>query len=344
MKYQNDCDSQDVKIIAPKIDNKNNDNREAEPYPAFKNKLKVLFSEFANEDGQNLNLPPVPAINFSEKIIDLPNGCVRLIIFLVILIICLALIAVFAVIGKTCYYIIPVPALGIIVCIILLCQFITISPGEALVLTYYGKYLGTCKVPGYYWIRPCSTTNKISLKSNHHNGSMIKVNDKDGTPVLIGLVCVWRIKDTVKATYCVQNCSNFMVGQTESAIRYIANKFSYDSTEENEPTLKSGHEDINTLLKLELQRRTKIAGIEIEDARITEISYGKEIASMMLQKQAADAVISSKQKIAKGTIQIIDDSIKELEKRRICNFKDEEKAKLVSNMMVIFNMYKGGMK
>ena len=171
---------------------------------------------------------------------------------------------------------------------------------------------------------------------------MIKVNDKDGTPVLIGLVCVWRIRDTVKATYCVIDIASFMKGQTESAIRYIANKFSYDSSEENEPTLKSGQEEINILLKLELQRRTEMAGIEIEDARITEISYGEEIASLMLQKQAADAIISSKKKIAKSTIQIIDDSIKELEKRKICNFNDEEKCKLVSNMMVVLNMDKGG--
>ena len=133
-----------------------------------------------------------------------------------------------------------------------------------------------------------------------------------------------------------------MQGQTESAIRYIANKFSYDSSEENEPTLKSGNEEINTLLKLELQRRTKLAGIEIEDARITEISYGNEIASMMLQKQAADGVISSKKKIAQGAIQIIDDSIKELEKRNVCKFKEDEKSKLVSNMMIILNMDKGG--
>ena len=342
MKNQQDCDSQDVKIIGPKIDNQNNNNKDAEPYPAFKNKLKILFSEFANEEGQNLNMPSVPAINFSEKIIELPNGCMRLLILLLVILICVALVIVFAIVGKTYYFIIPVPILGIIVCMILMCNFTTISPGEALVLTYYGKYLGTCKVPGYYWVRPCSTKSLISLKSNHYNGSMIKVNDKDGTPVLIGLVCVWRIKDTVKATYCVQNCFNFMVGQTESAVRYIANKFSYDSSEENELTLKSGNEDINTLLKLELQRRTKLAGIEIEDARITEISYGNEIASLMLQKQAADAVISSKQKMAKGTIQIIDDSIKELEKRKICNFKDEEKSKLVSNMMVVLNMDKGG--
>ena len=340
MKEEKDSDSQEVKIIGPKIPNNNNIDLPA--YPTFKNRLKALFNEFANEEGQNLNHPSMPAIDFSEKNLELTNGCLGILILIIIIIICIILIVVFIILGKTCLFIIPVPCLGIIVSFILMCFFKTISPGEALVLTYYGKYIGTCRKPGYFWIRPCSTINIISLKSNHYNGNMIKVNDKDGTPVLIGLVCVWKIKDTVKATYCVKDYTAFMRGQTESAIRYIGNKFSYDSTEENELTLKSGNEDINTLLKLELQRRTKIAGIEIEDARITEISYGNEIASMMLQKQAADAIISSRQKIAKGAVQIIDDSIKELERRKICTFKDEEKSKLVSNMMVVLNMEKGG--
>ena len=337
----NDKNSQNVKIYNQEKRNNNINDSTTGAYPAFKSRLKSLFSEFANEEGQNLE-PSAPAINFSEKILELPQGCCRLLMFLGIIIICIILIVVFALVGKACYFIIPVPALGIIVSIILVCNFITISPGEALVLTYYGEYIGTCKKSGFFWVRPCTDKKLISLKSNHYNGSMIKVNDKEGTPVLIGLVCVWRIRDTVKATYCVRDIISFMKGQTESAIRYIANKFSYDSSEENEPTLKSGNEDINTLLKLELQRRTKMAGIEIEDARITEISYGNEIASMMLQKQAADAVISSKTKIAKGAVQIIDDSFKELDKRKICRFKDEEKTKLVSNMMVVLNMEKGG--
>ena len=340
----NDLDSQNVKIFKEKSENKknsdDNNNIDTSAYPAFKNQLKALFNEFKNEEVQNLK--SIPAINFSEKLIELPHGCCRLMLFLGIILICAGLVVVFAVVGKDCLFIIPVPALGIIVSFALICNFITINPGEALVLTYYGKYIGTCKNSGFFWVRPCTDKKIISLKSNHYNGNMIKVNDKDGTPVLIGLVCVWRIRDTVKATYCVKDNSSFMVGQTESAIRYIANKFSYDSHDDNEPTLKSGSEDINTLLKLELQRRTKMAGIEIEDARITEISYGNEIATMMLQKQAADALISSKHKIAKGAIQIIDDSIKELERRNVCTFKDEEKSKLVANMMIVLNMEKGG--
>ena len=342
---QNKDKSENKKLNAKADTSPNTYNRNdssGQGYPLFKNRLKALFNEFANEEDVNLNKQSVPAINFSENILELPNGCLRFLLFFIIIIVCIILVIVFALVGKPYIFIIPVPVLGIIVSIILMCNFVTISPGEALVLTYYGKYIGTCKNSGFFWVRPCSNKSIVSLKSNHYNGNMIKVNDKDGTPVLIGLVCVWRIRDTVKATYCVKDYNKFMSGQTESAIRFIANKFSYDSMEENEPTLKSGNEEINLLLKLELQRRTKLAGIEIEDARITEISYGSEIASMMLQKQAADAVISSRQKIAKGAVQIIDDSIKELEKRNICKFKDDEKSKLVSNMMVVLNMDKGG--
>ena len=314
-----------------------------EGYDKFKNRMKILFKEFELDKNKNIGIPTSSAINFSERQLTLIDGCKFLIIFLIAIIICIALIIIFAVIGKACYYIIPVPILGIVICILFICcNLTTIPPGYALVVTYYGKYQGTCKIPGYYWIKPCSDKSLISLKSVQFNGNMIKVNDKDGTPVLIGVVSVYHIKDTVKATYGVKDSDSFMKAQTESAIRYIANKFSYDSNEENEPTLKSGNEDINRLLKLELQRRTAMAGIEIEDARITEISYGNEIASLMLQKQAADAIIHSKEKIAMGAVNIIDNSIKELEKRNVCTFNDEEKSKLVGNMMIVLNMDKGG--
>ena len=312
-------------------------------YDKFKNRMKALFNEFEQDDNKNSIAQASSVLNFSEHQLELKDGCNAIIILLIIIIISIVLIVVFAIVGKACYFIIPVPALCLLICpFIFCCNLITIPPGYALVLTYYGKYMGTCKKPGYYWIKPCSDKSLISLKSEQFNGNMIKINDKDGTPVLIGVVSVYHINDTVKATYGVKDSHSFMKAQTESAIRFIANKFKYDSNEENEPTLKSGNEEINELLKLELQRRTKIAGIEIEDARITEISYGNEIASLMLQKQAADAIINSKEKIAKGAVDIIDKSIQELEKRKICNFKDEEKSKLVSNMMVVLNMDKGG--
>ena len=316
----------------------------------YKNRIDALFKEFEH-DAQNFESKLSSAINFSEKELELRDGCKCLAILLTIMFLSLGLIAVFASVGAAnkksveLLFIIPIPVLSFIVSFILVCclNFVTIPPGYALVLTYYGKYMGTCKKPGYYWKRPCSERTLISLKSTQFNGNMIKVNDKDGSPVLIGVVAVYHISDTVKATYGINDSGDtFIRAQTESAIRFIANKFRYDSVEENEPTLKSGSEEINELLKLELQRRTRMAGIEIEDARITEISYGTEIASLMLQKQAADAIINSKAKIAKGAVDIIDNSIRELEQRNVCRFKDEEKCKLVGSMMIVLNMDKGG--
>ena len=335
-------DEKNIKDRSEDVNLKNNDNdKNTGEYDKFKNRMVSLFKEFEHDKNNSLKSQPTSAINFSETELDLNNGCKFLLVILIILIISIALIIIFIAIGKTCYFIIPVPGLSLVVCLFLLCNLTTIPPGYALVLTYYGKYLGTCKTPGFYWIRPCTEKSLISLKSIQFNGSMIKVNDREGTPVLIGVVSVYHINDTVKATYGVKDSDGFMKAQTESAIRFIANKFSYDSNEENEPTLKSGNEEINELLKLELQRRTKMAGIEIEDARITEISYGNEIATLMLQKQAADAIINSKAKIAKGAVDIIDNSIKELEKRNVCKFSDDEKSKLVGNMMIVLNMDKG---
>ena len=332
--------SEDVRLT----NNLTNNEKEkpTEEYDKFKNRMASLFKEFEHDKNNLLKNQTSSAINFSERELDLINGCKFLLVILIIIIISIILIIIFIVLGETCYFIIPVPALCLLVSLFLLCNLTTIPPGYALVLTYYGKYLGTCKNPGFYWTRPCSEKSLISLKSIQFNGNMIKVNDREGTPVLIGVVSVYHINDTVKATYGVKDSDGFMKAQTESAIRFIANKFSYDSNEENEPTLKSGSEEINELLKLELQRRTKMSGIEIEDARITEISYGNEIATLMLQKQAADAIINSKAKIAKGAVDIIDNSIKELEKRNVCKFNDDEKSKLVGNMMIVLNMDKGG--
>ena len=332
--------SEDVRLT----NNLTNNEKEkpTEEYDKFKNRIASLFKEFEHDKNNLLKNQTSSAINFLERELDLINGWKFLLVILIIIIISIVLIIIFIVVGETCYFIIPVPALCLLVSLFLLCNLTTIPPGYALVLTYYGKYLGTCKNPGFYWTRPCSEKSLISLKSIQFNGNMIKVNDREGTPVLIGVVSVYHINDTVKATYGVKDSDGFMKAQTESAIRFIANKFSYDSNEENEPTLKSGSEEINELLKLELQRRTKMAGIEIEDARITEISYGNEIATLMLQKQAADAIINSKAKIAKGAVDIIDNSIKELEKRNVCKFNDDEKSKLVGNMMIVLNMDKGG--
>ena len=176
-----------------------------------------------------------------------------------------------------------------------------------------------------------------SLKSNQYNGNKIKVNDKKGSPVKLGLVAVWKVRDTAKVIFGVNNYQQFVNTQAESAVRFVGCKYPYESENENEPCLKAGSEEINQILKLELERRVKIAGIEIEDARITEISYGDEVATAMLEKQTSEIKVMAKEKIALGAVDVIEKSIKEIERRNVCQFQNEEKVKLVSNLMLILN-------
>ena len=219
-----------------------------------------------------------------------------------------------------------------------MCNFITISPNEAYVLSYYGKYIGTVREPGFYWIRPCTSQQFVSLKSNYYNGNKLKVNDLDGNPVLLGAIVVWRVKDTAKVIFDVIDYKGFVITQTESAIRYIGCKYPYEPKKHNEISLRGGQEIINEELRNELEKRVWQSGIEIEDARITEIEYGNEIAELMLKSQTANSAINAKEKLVKGAVELIDYSINELEKRKLCNFKEEEKNKYSMNMMMLLSM------
>ena len=210
--------SEDVRLTNNLTNNEKE--KRTEEYDKFKNRMASLFKEFEHDKNNLLKNQTSSAINFSERELDLINGCKFLLVILIIIIISIILIIIFIVVGETCYFIIPVPALCLLVSLFLLCNLSTIPPGYALVLTYYGKYLGTCKNPGFYWTRPCSEKSLISLKSIQFNGNMIKVNDREGTPVLIGVVSVYHINDTVKATYGVKDSDGFMKAQTEAAIRF----------------------------------------------------------------------------------------------------------------------------
>mgnify|MGYP004447834237 FL=1 len=233
--------------------------------------------------------------------------------------------------------ILPIDILCIIVTLAFLCHLQTINPNEALVLTYYGQYIGSVKESGLFWIKPCTTINKVSLKSTQFNGNMIKVNDKKGSPVKLGCVAVWKIRDTAKVIFGVNNYDNFVSTQTESAVRFVGCKYPYESLDESEPSLKAGSEEINQILNLELERRVKIAGIEIEDARITEISYGDEIAAVMLEKQTSEIKVLAKERLALGAVDVIEKSIKEIENRNVCQLNNQDKSKLVCNMMLVLN-------
>ena len=229
-----------------------------------------------------------------------------------------------------------ISGLGILFAIIFTCccsnGFITIAPNEAVVYHYYGRYLGTVKDNGYFFGYPMAKTFRMSLKSNQYNGSKLKVNERDGNPVELGIVVVWKIGDTAKAQFDVENYRYFIEAQAEAAIRYIGCKYPYEPVIPGEVSLRSGHEIINKELKEELERRIAVSGIQIEDARVTEISYGAEVAKMMLQKQASNAAVFAKDTIVKGATNAVLNSLSEFEKSNI-QLSDNEKANYIIEMM-----------
>ena len=225
--------------------------------------------------------------------------------------------------------------IGIIYCFVFVtcCNgFIVVNPNEAVVYQYYGRYLGTVKDNGYFYGYPMAKSTRISLRSNQYNGNRLKVNERDGNPVELGIIIVWRIGDTAKAIFDVIGYREFIHTQSEAAIRYIGCKYPYEPVVPGEISLRGGDEIINKELKQELERRVKVSGIIIEDARVTEISYGMEIARTMLQKQASNATVFAKTAIVKGASNAILNSLKEFESKGY-KFTKEEKAKYVSTLM-----------
>ena len=215
--------------------------------------------------------------------------------------------------------------------------FVTVNPNEAVVFEYYGRYLGTIKENGYFYGYPLAKKHKVSLRSNQYNGNRLKVNERDGNPVELGIIVVWRIGDTAKAVFDVVGYEGFIHTQSEAAIRYIGCKYPYEPTVKGEISLRGGNEIINRELRQELEKRVKVSGIIIEDARVTEISYGSEVANMMLQKQASNATVYAKDAIVKGAAGAVIHSLNEFESQGI-QFTDEDKAKYVTGMMTTLCM------
>ena len=209
------------------------------------------------------------------------------------------------------------------------------TPNNAYVFTYYGKYIGTLKEVGFFWVNPFYTSTSISLKYKNLNSEIIKVNDKVGNPIMMGCVIVWKVRDTAKAIFDVENYNYYVKVQTESAIRYIGCMYPYDKVNEDDICLRSGHNEINNALQKELSERLKHAGIEVVEARVTELSYASEIANVMLKRQAAEAIIAAREKIVQGAVSITGHAIDSLQMNNICDLKDDEKSDLISNMLVV---------
>ncbi len=214
---------------------------------------------------------------------------------------------------------------------------LVVNPNESVVLVLFGKYSGTIKKNGFYWINPFFVRKKISLRARNLNSEPIKVNDKLGNPVMIGIVLVWKVEETFRAAFEVDDYIRFVDIQSEAAIRKLAVAYPYDNFDDAEAdiSLRSGGEEVNHELENELRDRLKIAGIHVMEARIAYLAYASEIAGAMLRRQQATAIVAARQKIVEGAVSMVELALEQLSTKDIINLDEEKKATMVSNLMVV---------
>ena len=281
-----------------------------------------------------------------EKIIDASPGCCILCAILISL-----LIILLSIVGMWIYFALvsnhqlwlcmlsEILTFLFFLIFVLLCfsfnGFFVNELNEARVCILFGEYVGTVKKNGFLFVNPFYSHSTISLKSNNLNGTVIKVNDKIGNPIMMGCVVVWRVKNTSKPMFEVENYKEYVRIQSECAVRYLGCKFPYEKVNENDICLRSGEHEVNRVLMNELSQTLAHAGIEVEEARITELSYANEIANVMLKRQAADAVVAAREKIVQGAVSIVGHAINSLNDNEVCKLNREKKVKLISNLMVV---------
>ena len=212
-----------------------------------------------------------------------------------------------------------------------------INPNESIVLILFGKYSGSVKENGFFWAMPFYKRRKISLRARNFDSNPIKVNDKLANPIKIGVVVVWKVRNTYKSVFDVNDFEHFVNVQTDSAIRKLAGSYAYDNFDDDEVelTLRSGGEEIDMKLETMLRERLEIAGIEIIEARINYLAYAEEIAQAMLKRQQATAIIAARIKIVEGAVSMVEMALKQLSENNIVELDDERKAAMVSNLMVV---------
>jgi len=249
---------------------------------------------------------------------------------------------------------------GVVLLFGIICSsgFFTLQPNESRVLVLFGDYKGTVRKEGFHWGNPfysggvskasISTAGehitvqakrnprmKVSLRARNLNGERLKVNDKNGNPIEIAAVVVWRVQDTAQAMFDVDDYEDYVSVQAESAVRHLGSQYAYDHGEAHEVTLRSGTEEVTAALQAELQERLSRAGVVVEEARLTHLAYSPEIAQTMLRRQQADAVLAARQKIVQGAVGMVEMALAELAKRGVVELDPERKAAMVSNLMVV---------
>ncbi len=273
----------------------------------------------------------------NEKLIQVPSGWVMLGVNLLILLGGIALTINVAAGGSPKVVLLlsfPMIALGAF----LMAGFFTLEPNEARVLILFGKYKGTARTAGFSWTNPLYTKTRISLRSRNFDGETLKVNEKRGNPIEISAVIVWRVSDTAKAVFDVDDYVHFVKVQSESALRQMANDYPYDHGEDEDDglvTLRSGMEEVSAALARQVQDRLRRAGVEVEEARLNHLAYAPEIASAMLRRQQAEAIIAARKKIVHGAVSMVDIALKTLAEQNVVELDEERKAAMVSNLLVV---------
>ena len=219
--------------------------------------------------------------------------------------------------------------------LILLGGFFMVEPNVGAVVTLFGSYVGTERRPGLWWTNPFAGKRKVSLRVRNFESSKLKVNDFDGNPIEIGAVVVWRVVDTAEACFQVDNYDNFVHVQSEAALRSLATTHAYDAHVEDAMSLRANTAEVAEQLKKEVQNRLEKAGVEVVEARITHLAYAPEIASAMLRRQQASAVIAARSKIVEGAVSMVQMALDELSKRGVVHLDEERKAAMVSNLLVV---------
>ncbi|MFN3562564.1 MAG: SPFH domain-containing protein [Chloroherpetonaceae bacterium] len=231
--------------------------------------------------------------------------------------------------------------LGVAVSLIwglLVSGFFVVNPNESRVITLFGSYIGTVKANGFWWANPFFSKKEISLRARNLNGEKLKVNDKVGNPIEIAAVIVWQVEETARAAFEVDDYVNFVSVQSEAAVRNLASSCPYDNfseIESNEITLRGGAEKVNKMLEDELSARLERAGVKVIEARISHLAYAPEIASAMLQRQQASAVIAARKLIVEGAVGMVEMALEKLSEKNVLQLDEERKATMVSNLLVV---------
>lgn len=235
-------------------------------------------------------------------------------------------------------YLMVLAILTLVAAILMAKGFLVLQPNESGVLVLFGKYRGTIKTNGFWWVNPFNTQRKVSLRYHNLNSEKLKVNDKAGNPIEIAAVVVWKVEDTFAACFQVENYSEYVTVQSESALRHLASAYPYDSWEEGDEhaiSLRGNIDEVSGALEKELQERLHKAGVKVVEARLSHLAYAPEIAGAMLQRQQASAIIAARQKIVEGAVGMVQMALARLSAEKVVDLDEEKKATMVSNLLVV---------